>query len=77
MSPKESFTQLSLGTLNLGLKSYSFCLHFILYLHVCGSGSVLRIRILKVPEYESNTDPYVQHCLLMRTIMIFCFFKFL
>ena len=44
MSPKEIFTQMSLLTLNLCLKSYIFCLHFILYLHV-------RIRI-RIP----NTD---------------------
>ena len=34
MSPKEIFTQLSLIMVNLYLKSYNFCLHFILFLHV-------------------------------------------
>ena len=32
---------------------------------MCGSGSVLRIRIRiqKAPEYGSNIDPDPQHCL--------------
>ena len=47
MSPEEIFTQLSLWIVNLYLKtkSYTFYLHFILYLHVW-----IRIRIW-------NTDP--------------------
>ena len=49
MSPKEIFSQLSLWIVNLYLKSYIFCLHFNLYLHVW-----IRIRI-------PNTDPYFEY----------------
>ena len=45
MSPKEICTKLSLWIVNFYLKSYIFCLHFTLYLHVW-----IRIRI-------PNTDP--------------------
>ena len=38
--------------INFYLKSYIFCLHFTLYLHVW---------IRKAPEYGSNTDPDPQH----------------
>ena len=41
--------------MNFYLKSYIFCLHFTLYLHVW-------IRIQKAPEYGSNTDLDPQHC---------------
>ena len=54
MSPKEIFSQLSLWIVNLYLKSYIFCLHFNLYLHVW-------IRIQEAPEYGSHTDPDPQH----------------
>ena len=35
------------------------------YIYMCGSGSVLgiRIRILKAPEYRSNTDPDPLYCI--------------
>ena len=45
MSPKEICTKLSLWIVNFYLKSYIFCFHFTLYLHVW-----IRIRI-------PNTDP--------------------
>ena len=45
MCPKEVFSQLSLGIVNLFPKSFIFCLHFTLYLHVW-----IRIRI-------PHTDP--------------------
>ena len=51
MSPKEIFSQLSLRILNLYLKSFTFCLYFILvcmYVHVW-------IRIHKAPEYGSGS----------------------
>ena len=59
---KTLFTQLSLRILNLYLKSYIFCLHFILFLHVW-----IRIRIRNTdPDPEgswngSNMDPDPQH----------------
>ena len=61
MSPKEIFSQLSLWIVNLYLKSYIFCLHFNLYLHVW-------IRIQEAPEYGSNMDPDPQHWFLPRYI---------
>ena len=57
MSPKEICTKLSLWIVNFYLKSYIFCFHFTLYLHVW-----IRIQIQKAPEYGSNTDPDPQHC---------------
>ena len=62
MSPKEICTKLSLWIVNFYLKSYIFCFHFTLYLHVW-----IRIRIQKAPEYGSNTDqdPDPQHWLLL------------
>ena len=54
MSPKEIFSQLSLWTVNLYLKSYIFCYCFNLYLHVW-------IRMQEAREYGSNTDPDPQH----------------
>ena len=62
MPPREIFTQLSLWMVNLYLKSYIFCRHFILYLHIW-----IRIRIPNMdPDPESswlgilihNTDLY-------------------
>ena len=56
MSPKEIFTQSSFWTLNLYIKSYIFCQHFIL----CVNQD-------QYPEYGSgfrrllNTDPDPQH----------------
>ena len=50
MTPTEIFIQLSHWIGNLYLKSYTFCLYFILFLYVW-------IRIDKGPEYGSNTDP--------------------
>ena len=69
MAPDELFSQLSLWTVNLCPKSYTFCLYFILYLHVW-------IQIHKAPEYGSNTDPNPQHwthCLLLQ--LWHCTFK--
>ena len=57
MSPKEIISHLSLWIVNLYLKSYTFCLYFILYLHVW-----IRIRIHKAPEYGSNPNPNPQYC---------------
>ena len=56
MSPKEICTKLSLWIVNIYLKSYIFCFHFTLYLHVW-----IRIRIPKAPEYGSNTNQDPQH----------------
>ena len=57
------FTQSSLWTVNLYLKSYIFCLHFILYLqYMCGSVFRIRIRIQKGPEFGSNADLDPQKC---------------
>ena len=57
MSPKEfcTGTKLSLWIVNVYLKSYIFCFHFTLYLHVW-------IRIQKASEYGSNTDLDPHHC---------------
>ena len=49
MSLKEIVSQLGLRIVNLYLKSCTFYLHFILYLH-------LWIRIHRAPEYVSNVD---------------------
>ena len=46
--------------MNLCLKSYTFHLYFILFLHVW-------IRIHKAPEYGSNADPDPQHWLVVTT----------
>ena len=56
MSPTEVFNQLSLWIVNLYLKSFPFFLYFIVY-------SLVWIRIHKAPEYNSNTDPDLQHCI--------------
>ena len=60
----EIFTHLSLWIMNLYLKSYIFCLHFIQYLHVWVQIRIfrIRIRIQKALDYGSNTDPDPQHC---------------
>ena len=60
----EIFTHLSLWIMNLYLKSYIFCLHFIPYLHVWVQIRIfrIRIRIQKALDYGSNTDPDPQHC---------------
>ena len=67
------FSQLSLLIVNLCLKSYTFCLYFILYLHVW-----IRIRIKNTDPYPqsswiriqygsgSNTDPDPQHWFSLR-----------
>ena len=69
MLPFENFAQLSLFIVNFYLKSCTFFLHFILYLHVW-----IWIRISNTDpdpessEYRSNTvwdpdlDPDPQHC---------------
>ena len=57
LSPKEIFNHLGLWIVGWYLKSYIFCLHFNIYLHVW-----IRIRIQEAPEYGSNTDPDPQHC---------------
>ena len=56
MSPKEICSQLSHWIGNSFLKSHTFCLYFILFLHVW-------IRNHKAPEYGSSTDPDPQHWL--------------
>ena len=51
------FKSLSVQSLNcefIFLKSFTFCLYFILYFYVW-------IQIHKAPEYGSNTDPDLQH----------------
>ena len=57
MAPEELFSQLSLWMVNLCLKYFSFCIYFILYLHVW-------IRTYRAPEFESHTgpDPHPQCC---------------
>ena len=56
------FIQFSHWIVILCLKSYTFCLYFILYFHVW-----IRIQNLKAPEYGSNPDPAIHNtgCLLM------------
>ena len=45
----------------LNLTPFAFILSYAIYM--CGSGSVLgiRIQVHKAPEYGSNTDPDPQH----------------
>ena len=67
MSPKEIFSPLSLGILNLPVYSiYNLNLtssaSILTYICRCGSGSVFGRR-QKAPEYGSNTDPDPQHWL--------------
>ena len=63
MALEERFSQLSIWTVNLWFKSYAFFAYILSYtgIYMCGSGSVLGIRIHKAPEYRSNTDPDPQH----------------
>ena len=57
LSPNEICKQSRLWIVNQYRKSYIFCLHFNLYLHVW-----IPIPIQGAPEYGSNTDPDPQHC---------------
>ena len=67
---EEIFIQLSLRIVNFCLNLTHFATH-LSYIFMCGSGSVLgiRIRIQKAPEYGSNTDPDPQHCLEIITFV--------
>ena len=56
--------QFCLWIVNLCLKSYTFGLYFILYLHVWIRIRIRNtIRIHKAPEYGSNLDPDPEHWL--------------
>ena len=52
------FGQLGLWMVNFCLQPYTFA-SYLSHFDLCGSGSVvgIRIRIHKVPEYGSNVDP--------------------
>ena len=51
IEPEELFSQLCLLIVNFCLKSYTFCLYLILYLHVWIRAALgIRIRIYKAPE---------------------------